>query len=47
LHALINAGTLMTLGRKRGDLRGLWTNGEFQKPCPHLRLQNSGELSPE
>ncbi|XP_014521055.1 signal peptide peptidase-like 2 [Vigna radiata var. radiata] len=40
-------GTLMTLGKKRGDLKGLWRNGEPQKHCPHLRLQNSEELSPE
>jgi len=37
----------MTLGQKRGDLKGLWTSGEPQKPCPHLRLQHSGELSLE
>jgi len=37
----------MTLGQKRGDLRVLWTSGEPQKPCPHLRLQHSGELSLE
>ncbi|XP_027360419.1 signal peptide peptidase-like 2 isoform X1 [Abrus precatorius] len=40
-------GTLMTLGRKRGDLRELWTRGEPERPCPHIRLQHSGELSPQ
>ncbi|KAG4972927.1 hypothetical protein AAZX31_11G022900 [Glycine max] len=40
-------GTLMTLGRKRGDLRVLWTSGEPETPCPHIRLQHSGELSLE
>ncbi|CAJ1927822.1 unnamed protein product [Sphenostylis stenocarpa] len=40
-------GTLMTLGRKRGDLMVLWKSGEPEKPCPHLRLQHSGELSLE
>ncbi|RDX95778.1 Signal peptide peptidase-like 2 [Mucuna pruriens] len=41
-------GTLMTLGRKRGDLRVLWSNGEPERSCPHIRLQqHSGELSPQ
>ncbi|OMO79540.1 hypothetical protein CCACVL1_13596 [Corchorus capsularis] len=40
-------GTFLTLGRKRGDLRVLWTKGEPDRPCPHIRLehQHSGELS--
>ncbi|KAG5061505.1 hypothetical protein AAZX31_01G205400 [Glycine max] len=40
-------GTLMTLGRKRGDLRVLWTSGEPERPCPHIRLLHSGELNCE
>lgn len=43
----IHAGTLLTLGRKRGDLIVLWTRGEPERPCPHIRLQHSGELNPQ
>ncbi|GKU88100.1 hypothetical protein SLEP1_g2404 [Rubroshorea leprosula] len=32
-------GTFLTLGKKRGDLRVLWTRGEPEWPCPHFRLQ--------
>ncbi|KAL7238910.1 hypothetical protein ACSBR2_004914 [Camellia fascicularis] len=34
-------GTFVTLGRKRGDLKNLWTRGEPQRPCPHIQLQPS------
>ncbi|GMP61429.1 hypothetical protein CsSME_00023903 [Camellia sinensis var. sinensis] len=34
-------GTFVTLGRKRGDLKNLWTRGEPQRPCPHIQLQSS------
>lgn len=35
-------GTLLTLSRKRGDLKNLWTRGEPERPCPHhIRLQPS------
>ncbi|GLT67859.1 hypothetical protein SLA2020_401370 [Shorea laevis] len=40
-------GTLLTLGRKRGDLKVLWTRGEPIRPCPHIHLQNSEELDQE
>ncbi|KAK8477325.1 hypothetical protein V6N13_046282 [Hibiscus sabdariffa] len=42
-------GTFLTLGRKRGDLGLLWTSGEAERPCPHVRLehQNIEELSDE
>ncbi|XP_021906235.1 signal peptide peptidase-like 4 isoform X2 [Carica papaya] len=33
-------GTFLTLGKKRGDLRILWTRGEPERPCPHLELQS-------
>ncbi|KAK8361278.1 hypothetical protein V6Z12_A03G028900 [Gossypium hirsutum] len=33
-------GTFLTLGRKRGDLRILWTSGEPERPCPHIRLEH-------
>nr|GEU95416.1 signal peptide peptidase-like 4 isoform X1 [Tanacetum cinerariifolium] len=36
-------GTFITLGTKRGDLRHLWTKGEPDRICPHVRLQPSGE----
>ncbi|XP_043715725.1 signal peptide peptidase-like 2 [Telopea speciosissima] len=32
-------GTFLTLGKKRGDLKILWTRGEPGRPCPHLHLQ--------
>ncbi|XP_059634185.1 signal peptide peptidase-like 4 [Cornus florida] len=34
-------GTFLTLGRKRGDLKHLWTRGEPERPCPHIQLQPS------
>ncbi|GMJ00323.1 SIGNAL PEPTIDE PEPTIDASE-LIKE 2 [Hibiscus trionum] len=33
-------GTFLTLGKKRGDLRVLWTRGEPERPCPHIRLEH-------
>ncbi|PIN05829.1 putative protein, contains PA domain [Handroanthus impetiginosus] len=32
-------GTLITLAKKRGDLKHLWTRGEPDRPCPHVQLQ--------
>ncbi|KAL8495230.1 hypothetical protein ACS0TY_019403 [Phlomoides rotata] len=32
-------GTLITLGKKRGELKHLWTQGEPDRPCPHVQLQ--------
>ncbi|KAL5572872.1 hypothetical protein UlMin_022469 [Ulmus minor] len=32
-------GTFLTLGKKRGDLKILWTRGEPKRPCPHVQLQ--------
>ncbi|XP_028767448.1 signal peptide peptidase-like 2 isoform X1 [Neltuma alba] len=40
-------GTILALGHKRGDLRNLWTKGEPERPCPHVRLQHSEELNPK
>ncbi|KAB5564513.1 hypothetical protein DKX38_004567 [Salix brachista] len=37
-------GTFLTLGKKRGDLRVLWTQGKPEAPCPHVRLQHREEL---
>ncbi|XP_023923160.1 signal peptide peptidase-like 4 isoform X1 [Quercus suber] len=34
-------GTFLTLGKKRGDLHILWTRGEPERHCPHIRLQPS------
>ncbi|KAL4325502.1 hypothetical protein GQ457_11G024500 [Hibiscus cannabinus] len=41
--------TFFTLGRKRGDLGVLWTRGEPDRPCPHIRLhhQHCDELNDE
>ncbi|XVF73177.1 hypothetical protein PTKIN_Ptkin12aG0180200 [Pterospermum kingtungense] len=32
-------GTFISLGKKRGDLKTLWTRGEPERPCPHVQLQ--------
>ncbi|KAL5081076.1 hypothetical protein RYX36_009497 [Vicia faba] len=40
-------GTILALGRKRRELKILWTIGEPERFCPHVKLQNSGESSPE
>ncbi|XP_062074340.1 signal peptide peptidase-like 2 [Humulus lupulus] len=37
-------GTFLTLGKKRGDLRNLWSRGDPDRPCPHIQLQQSHEL---
>ncbi|MFS8027068.1 putative aminopeptidase [Helianthus anomalus] len=34
-------GTLLTLGKHRGDLRHLWSKGEPDRLCPHVQLQSS------
>ncbi|CAM8879883.1 unnamed protein product [Rhodiola kirilowii] len=36
-------GTLITLGKKRGDLRVLWSEGEPLRPCTHIRLPQAEE----
>ncbi|XP_040986167.1 signal peptide peptidase-like 2 [Juglans microcarpa x Juglans regia] len=36
-------GTFLALGKKRGDLRVLWSRGEPERPCPHVQLQHSEE----
>ncbi|XP_042000855.1 signal peptide peptidase-like 4 [Salvia splendens] len=33
-------GTLISLGKKRGDLKHLWSRGEPDRPCPHVRLRS-------
>ncbi|XP_023730822.1 signal peptide peptidase-like 2 isoform X2 [Lactuca sativa] len=33
-------GTLLTLGKYRGDLRHLWSKGEPDRLCPHVQLQH-------
>ncbi|XP_034708812.1 signal peptide peptidase-like 4 [Vitis riparia] len=30
-------GTFLALGKKRGDLKTLWTKGEPERPCPHIQ----------
>ncbi|MQM12948.1 hypothetical protein Taro_045869 [Colocasia esculenta] len=34
-------GTFLTLGKKRGELKNLWTKGEPERMCPHVQLQHS------
>ncbi|KAF8380221.1 hypothetical protein HHK36_027703 [Tetracentron sinense] len=34
-------GTLLTLGKKRGDLENLWTCGEPERICPHIQHQST------
>ncbi|XP_042505964.1 signal peptide peptidase-like 2 [Macadamia integrifolia] len=36
-------GTFLTLGKKRGDLKILWTRGEPERPCRHVRLEKCSE----
>ncbi|CAN6586055.1 unnamed protein product [Malus baccata var. baccata] len=38
-------GTLLTLGKKRGDLQILWSRGEPERPCPHIELGGSHEVN--
>ncbi|KAI4372603.1 hypothetical protein MLD38_010814 [Melastoma candidum] len=40
-------GTFLTLGRKRGDLKVLWMQGEPDRPCQHVRLHSGGNKSDE
>lgn len=37
-------GTFLTMGKKRGDLGNLWTRGEPERVCNHVRLESSDEL---
>lgn len=34
----LHVGTLLTLGKKRGDLGIIWTKGEPERACPHAHL---------
>ncbi|XP_073129839.1 signal peptide peptidase-like 2 [Henckelia pumila] len=36
-------GTFLALGKKRGDLKILWTSGEPDRVCPHVRLESVPE----
>ncbi|KAG9129010.1 hypothetical protein Leryth_021704 [Lithospermum erythrorhizon] len=36
-------GTFLALGKKRGDLKILWTRGEPERICPHVRLESNDE----
>lgn len=40
-------GTFLTLGKKRGNLKILWTRGEPERVCPHIQLQPTEESSQE
>lgn len=37
-------GTFLALGKKRGDLLVLWSKGEPERSCPHVRLHECQEL---
>lgn len=41
------AGTFLMLGRKRGDLKILWTKGEPERVCPHVCLESIEESTRE
>ena len=34
-------GTFIALGRKRGELRNLWTRGQPERVCTHMHMQPS------
>ncbi|XP_074264807.1 signal peptide peptidase-like 2 [Silene latifolia] len=38
-------GTFLMLGRKRGELKRLWTKGDPERPCPHVHLRMADESS--
>ncbi|XP_019232626.1 PREDICTED: signal peptide peptidase-like 2 [Nicotiana attenuata] len=40
-------GTFLMLGTKRGDLKILWTKGEPERVCPHIRLESKEESDRE
>ncbi|XP_062146384.1 signal peptide peptidase-like 2 [Alnus glutinosa] len=40
-------GTFLTLGKKRGDLKVLWSRGEPVRPCPHIQLHHCQESNEE
>lgn len=31
-----STGTFLALGKKRGELKNLWTRGEPERVCPHI-----------
>lgn len=37
-------GTFLTLGKKRGELKILWSRGEPERACPHVQLHASEDL---
>ncbi|KAK2984543.1 hypothetical protein RJ640_018921 [Escallonia rubra] len=40
-------GTFLSLGKKRGDLKILWTRGEPERVCSHMQLESSEDLNEE
>lgn len=40
-------GTFLTMGKKRGDLKVLWSSGEPGRPCRHIQLRHSHDLNEE
>ncbi|KAK3010316.1 hypothetical protein RJ639_011386 [Escallonia herrerae] len=40
-------GTFLSLGKKRGDLKILWTRGEPERVCTHMQLESSEDLNAE
>ncbi|XP_021895277.1 signal peptide peptidase-like 2 isoform X1 [Carica papaya] len=40
-------GTFLTMGKKRGDLKVLWSSGEPGRPCRHIQLRHHHDLNEE
>ncbi|RYR73497.1 hypothetical protein Ahy_A02g007861 [Arachis hypogaea] len=38
-------GTFLSLGKKRGELKILWTRGEPERPCPHMQEEVQQSLN--
>ncbi|KAL4392991.1 hypothetical protein AHAS_Ahas02G0007300 [Arachis hypogaea] len=38
-------GTFLSLGKKRGELKILWTRGEPERPCPHMQEEDQQSLN--
>jgi hypothetical protein len=36
-YVFVNAGTFLSLGKKRGELEILWTRGQPKMACPHIQ----------
>ncbi|XP_020961311.1 signal peptide peptidase-like 4, partial [Arachis ipaensis] len=41
----LTLGTFLSLGKKRGELKILWTRGEPERPCPHMQEEDQQSLN--